>query len=212
MSPCAAFSFLRRKSTQYCDVWISEVWGDLIHTPFKDRGGTTSFCFFWALVLRSFCFKDTLHYSQCFKLSKSSLLLVEGSRATGTSEQTNPFCRHTHTHTQVSWAHVWRTKDSHKHTHMCWKNTTTLTTTTTSAASGSIWCTHAHTRACTHEGNTLSNSCWHVNQLWHSMQSTLTSYTLLLSCHLFLSMDQTAQEVWWCDCSHSLKTHTDTHF
>lgn len=25
MSPCAAFSFLRRKSTQYCDVWISEV-------------------------------------------------------------------------------------------------------------------------------------------------------------------------------------------
>lgn len=118
----------------------------------------------------------------------------------------------THTHTQVSWAHVWRTKDSHKHTHMCWKNTTTLTTTTTSAASGSIWCTHVHTRACTHEGNTLSNSCWHVNQLWHSMQSTLTSYTLLLSCHLFLSMDQTAQEVWWCDCSHSLKTHTDTHF
>lgn len=117
MSPCAAFSFLRRKSTQYCDVWISEVWGDLIHTPFKDRGGTTSFCFFWALVLRSFCFKDTLHYSQCFKLSKSSLLLVEGSRATGTSEQTNPFCRHTHTHRSAEL--MCGGLKTHTNTHTC---------------------------------------------------------------------------------------------
>lgn len=209
MSPCAAFSFLRRKSTQYCDVWISEVTSST--HPLKTGVGPPHFVSSELLFWEVSASKTRSITVNVLNFLKALYSWLRGAGPQGHLNKRTLFAD-THTHTQVSWAHVWRTKDSHKHTHMCWKNTTTLTTTTTSAASGSIWCTHAHTRACTHEGNTLSNSCWHVNQLWHSMQSTLTSYTLLLSCHLFLSMDQTAQEVWWCDCSHSLKTHTDTHF
>lgn len=90
------------------------------------------------------CERDTL-FQQSFKLHQSSLLVVEGSRAAGTSEQTSTFLRqraHTLTHSGLDVVSVLGQLSSKTHTPkfapLAWKNTTSLTAAVTTAATASV--------------------------------------------------------------------------